>query len=141
VIVSKVSERERWEWSRYLFIEPDLAIEMFPCEATKVLNLLCVVGVDLGHGGVQHRLASRCKVLFGLSMNSSIYQYCVKEHVQGKGRLTAPGRPSLLYRDSVERCVSTTACRTSDHVHTTKSDQYALRIGLMDERPLSVPRV
>jgi len=55
-----------WDFGTYLLVKLDFTVQVLLCEGCKVLGLLRVVDVHLGHRRVQDCLASRSDVLVGL---------------------------------------------------------------------------
>ena len=55
-----------WDFGTYLLVKLDFAVQVLLYEGRKVLGLLRVVDVHLGHRRVQDGLASRRNVVVGL---------------------------------------------------------------------------
>jgi hypothetical protein len=73
-----------WDWLLlYLLVKLDFAVQVLLCECGKVLDLLRVVGVYLGHRCVQDCLASRGDVLVGLLWGASDVMSSRKSWIEG----------------------------------------------------------
>ena len=107
--MTTVTTIERWYNSSnvvatYLLVECDLPIQMLLRKPSEVLDLLRVIGIHFGHGGIQHRLAARSYLFILLHINREM-SIVDLDHTHER---TRPSRIESWYRDKVDLWVSTT---------------------------------
>jgi citrate lyase beta subunit len=89
----------------YLLVKLDFTIQVLLCKCSKVLDLLRVVDVHLGHRCVQDCLASRGDILVGLLWGASDVMSSRKSWIEG-GQRAVDSSIASVYRDNAFRWVS-----------------------------------
>ena len=89
--------------STYLFVQSDLAVEVLFGQILEVFQLLGVIDIHFGHGGIQHRLAARSYLFILLHINREM-SIADLDHTHER---TRPSRIESWYRDKVDLWVST----------------------------------
>jgi hypothetical protein len=112
----------------YLLVKLDFTVQVLLCECSKVLDLLHVVDVHLGHCCVQDCLTSQGDVLVRLLWGASDVMSSRKSWIEG-GQHAVDSSIASVYCDNMFRWVSIMGCQVSTgkvSKNTTRSVSYCI---------------